>query len=57
MRSVSILELCLLAFLCLCINALSFHCATWRLGFGLGFGLLSANDLVGAALINAFLPD
>ncbi len=32
MRSVSILELCLLAFLCLCMNALRFQFATWLSG-------------------------
>ena len=44
MRSVSLLELCLLAFLCLCMNALRLSFATWHLAFRLGFGFMSAND-------------
>jgi hypothetical protein len=51
MRSVSILELCLLAFLCLCINALQLSFRDLAFGFGLGFGLMSANDLIASALI------
>jgi hypothetical protein len=50
MRSVSILELCLLAFLGLCINALQLSFKDLAVGFGLGFGFLSANDLIYAAL-------
>jgi hypothetical protein len=52
MRSVSILELCLLAFLCLCINALQLSFRDLAFGFGLGFGLMSANDLI----VSAFIP-
>jgi hypothetical protein len=51
MRSVSILELCLLAFLGLCINALQLSYKDLAVGFGLGFGFMSANDLIFAALI------
>jgi len=51
MRSVSILELCLLAFLCLCINALQLSFRDITVGFGFGFGLMSANDLIFAAFI------
>lgn len=51
MRSVSILELCLLAFLCLCINALQLSFKDLAVGFGFGFGLMSANDLIFSALI------
>jgi len=51
MRSVSILELCLLAFLCLCINALQLSFRDLAFGFGLGFGFMSANDLIVSALI------
>ncbi len=51
MRSVSILELCLLAFLGLCINALQLSFKDLAVGFGLGFGLMAANDLIFAALI------
>lgn len=53
MRSVSILELCLLAFLCLCINALQLSFRDLAFGFGLGFGLMSANDLIFSALTSA----
>ncbi len=51
MRSVSILELCLLAFLCLSMNALRLPVRDMAFGIALGFGLLSTNDLVLAALI------
>jgi hypothetical protein len=51
MRSASILELCLLGFLCLCINALQLSFKDLAVGFGFGFGLMSANDLIFAALI------
>jgi len=51
MRSVSILELCLLAFLCLSMNALRLSMRDMAFGIGFGFGLLSANDMIGAALI------
>jgi hypothetical protein len=50
MRSVSILELCLLAFLCLCLNALQLSLKDIAFGFGLGFGLMSANDFIIAAI-------
>ena len=46
MRAVSILELCLLAFLFLCINALQLSFKDLSVGFGLGFGLMSANDFI-----------
>jgi hypothetical protein len=52
MRSVSILELCLLAFLCLCFNALQLSVRDLTFGFGLGFGLMSANDFI----LSAFVP-
>jgi len=51
MRSVSILELCLLAFLCLSMNALKLPVRDMAFGIALGLGLLSTNDLVGAALV------
>jgi len=51
MRSVSILELCLLGFLCLCINALQLSYRDIAFGLGLGFGLMSANDFLQAAMI------
>jgi hypothetical protein len=51
MRSVSILELCLLGFLCLCMNALRLSVRDIAFGLGLGFGLMCANDFIFAALI------
>jgi hypothetical protein len=52
MHSMSILELCLLAFLCLGMNAL--HLSVRDLGFGiaLGFGLMSANEFIIPALLS-----
>jgi len=52
MRSVSILELCLLAFLCLSMNALRLSVRDLAFGIALGFGMMSANDLVVALFIN-----
>jgi len=52
MRSVSILELCLLAFLCLSMNALRLSVRDMAFGIALGFGMMSANDLVVALFIN-----
>lgn len=51
MRSVSIMELCLLAFLCFSMNAL--HISVRQVGFGiaLGFGLMSSNDFVVGSLL------
>ena len=46
MRSVSILELCLLAFLCLCMNALRLSVRDMAFGIALGFGLMSSNDFI-----------
>lgn len=51
MRSVSILELCLLAFMCLSMNALRLSVRDISFGLGLGFGLMSANDFIQAALL------
>ena len=51
MRSVSILELCLLAFLCLSMNALRLTVRDMAFGIALGFGFMSANDFVFAAFI------
>jgi hypothetical protein len=53
MRSVSILELCLLAFLCLCMNALRLSVRDVAFGISLGFGLLAANDFAVVSLMNA----
>ena len=52
MHSVSILELCLLAFLCLGMNALRLSVRDMSFGIALGFGLISANDFVGTSLIS-----
>jgi hypothetical protein len=45
MRSVSILELCLLAFLCLSMNALRLSIRDMAFGIALGFGLMSSKRL------------
>lgn len=46
MRSVGILELCLLAFLCLSMNALRLSARDMAFGIALGFGIMSASDFV-----------
>jgi len=53
MRSVSLLELCLLAFLCLSMNALRLSVRDMAFGIALGFGLMSANDFVVVSLLNS----
>jgi hypothetical protein len=52
MRSVSILELCLLGFLCLSMNALRLSARDMAFGIALGFGLMSANDFVQSLVIS-----
>jgi hypothetical protein len=52
MHSVSILELCLLAFLCLCMNALRLSVRDMAFGISLGFGVMAANDFVVTSLIS-----
>jgi hypothetical protein len=52
MRSVSILELCLLAFLCVCMNALRLSARDIAFGIALGFGLMSANDFIVGSLLS-----
>lgn len=52
MRSVSVLELCLLAVLCLSLNALRLTIRDLAFGIALGFGLISANDFTMASLIS-----
>jgi hypothetical protein len=52
MRSVSILELFLLAFLCLSLNALRLSVRDMAFGISLGFGLMSANDLIVDSLLS-----
>jgi hypothetical protein len=51
MRSVSVLELCLLAFLCLSMNALRLSIRDMAFGIALGFGIMSTNDFVIASWI------
>ena len=51
MRSVSILELCLLGFLCISMNALRLSPRDLSFGLALGFGLMSANDFIVGALL------
>ncbi len=50
MRSVSLLELCLLAFLCLSMNALRLSVRDMAFGISLGLGVMSANDFVFSSL-------
>lgn len=52
MRSVSILELCLLAFLCLSMNALRLTLKDLSFGMALGFGVMTANEFTLASLIS-----
>jgi hypothetical protein len=54
MRSVSILELCLLVFLCLSMNALRLPMRDMVFGISLGFGVLSASDFVQSLLATAY---
>jgi len=46
MRSASVMELCLLAFICLCMNALNISVRDSAFGLSMGFGLLAANDFI-----------
>ncbi len=52
MRSVSLLELCLLGFLCLSMNALRLSVRDLAFGIALGFGVLSTNDFVVISLMS-----
>ena len=52
MHSVSVLELCLLAFLCLCMNALRLTVRDLSFGIALGFGVLSSGDFILASWIS-----
>jgi hypothetical protein len=52
MRSVSILELCLLGFLCLSMNALRLSARDMAFGIALGFGIVSSNDFILSSLIS-----
>lgn len=52
MRSVCIIELCLLAFLCLSMNALRLSVRSMAFGIALGFGLFAANDFIALSVIS-----
>jgi hypothetical protein len=54
MRSVSLLELCLLAFLCLSMNALRLSVRDLAFGISLGFGVMSSNDFLTVSLLSHF---
>ena len=49
MRSVSVLELCLLAFLCLSMNALRLSVRDMAFGIALSFGIMSAGDFIASS--------
>jgi hypothetical protein len=49
MRSISILELCLLGFLCLSMNALCLTARDLAFGIALGFGLISSSEFIFAS--------
>jgi hypothetical protein len=52
MRSVGILAICLLAFLCLSMNALRLSIRDMAFGISLGFGVMSANDFIIGSVIS-----
>jgi hypothetical protein len=52
MHSVSVLELCLLAFLCLSMNALRLTVRDLSFGIALGFGVMSSADFILASWIS-----
>jgi hypothetical protein len=54
MRSVSLLELCLLAFLCMSMNALRLSVRDMAFGIALGFGVMACNDFLTVSLISRF---
>jgi hypothetical protein len=56
MRSVSIIEICLLGFLCLSMNALRLSPRHLAFGIALGFGMMSANDFVQSLVVSKFTP-
>ncbi len=55
MRSASLLELCLLAFLCLSMNALRISPRDLAFGIALGFGLMAADDFAVASMMSAHM--
>lgn len=56
MRSASVIELCLLVFLCLSMNTLQLSPRDMTFGIALCFGLMSANGFFSAPLISAHTP-
>jgi hypothetical protein len=54
MRSVSLLEFCLLAFLCLCMNALKLTVRDLAFGIALGLGIMASNDFVIVSMISRY---
>jgi hypothetical protein len=54
MRSVSLLELCLLGFLCFSMNALRLSVRDLAFGIALGFGVMASDDFVTVTLISRF---
>lgn len=52
MRSVSLLEICLLGFLCLSMNALRLSARDMAFGLSLGFGAMASNDFVTITLMS-----
>jgi hypothetical protein len=56
MRSVSIIEICLLGFLCLSMNALRLSPRHMAFGIALGFGVMSANDFIQSLVVSMSTP-
>jgi len=56
MHSVSLLELCLLAFLCLSMNALKLSIRDAAFGLALGFGMMAANEFIAASIMSHNTP-
>lgn len=54
MHAVSVMELCLLGFICLTMNTLGVSARGMPFGVALGFGVLAANDFIVASLINKY---
>jgi hypothetical protein len=54
MRSVSIVELCLLGFLCLGMNALRLSARDMAFGIALGLGVMSTNDFIMSLVISTY---
>jgi len=56
MRSVSILELCVLGFLCLSMNALRLSVRDFAFGIALGFGMMAASDFISVSFFSHSTP-